>query len=171
MARNANTKTREVEEYIPDVETNRDDPDPFAVGIEPATATEMAAVERGLADMSGRSNNYIARAQRKVRDLFVAKVKWVRNYTITHRKTGVVIEPKTGAQLFDAIMEHGDDTESKIIDDIVEAIKDCSHLRRGLPEALRSQSGQASSAVTPSKDGAVSAVDEKSGQSPISTST
>jgi hypothetical protein len=149
MARQAKAALIDVVEYVPNIENNRQDPDPFVVGLEPMTGDELKAFERVMGEMSGGKINFTERAQKLVENIFAKRVKWAKNYSIPHKRTKERLEPKNGAGLYRAIVENGDELECSIIDDIVEALKNHSHLRTGLLETLRSQSEPPPSATNP----------------------
>jgi hypothetical protein len=128
--------------FIPSIDGNRDDPDPFTVTIKPMTAGEMLRIERSLGDFTSAKINFAERAQTQVKSLLSSRVVSVHGYTVTHPKTGERVCPRNGAELYAAIMSYGDDKEASIIDEIVAAIKDVSKLKEGLREQLGSQSGQ-----------------------------
>lgn len=134
MAREARGTVDDEVDFIPSIDGNRDDPDPFTVTIKPLTAGELAKIERGMGNFSGHKVNFTERAQAHVKMIFERRVVSVRGYSIVHPKTGAKIEPKTGPELYTAIMDHGDDHETDIIDEIVAAVKDASKLREGLRE-------------------------------------
>ncbi len=140
MAREAKGTIVDEAEYIPIVDNNREDPDPFGVSLLPMTAAESNELQRTLGELTGAKINFTERAQKAVRKIFEKRVLRVWNYSIPHIKTGERIRPQNGIGLYLAIMEHGDEKEAEIIDDIVQAVKDQSHLRAGLRETLRSQS-------------------------------
>lgn len=127
-------------EYIVDIDDNRQDEDPFGVVLLPMTAAEVNAIERSAGEFTGGKINFTERAQLQVREIFAKRVVRVWNYSIPHKKTRERIRPQTGLGLYLAILEHGDEHESKVIDDIVQAVKLQSHLRKGLRETLSSQS-------------------------------
>ena len=140
MARNIAVDLEEVD-YVPDIEDNRNDPDPFVVRIKPMTAAEMKMLERSMGEMTaGKAANFLERADKVARAIFKRCVVSVRGYT-ARSKDGTVMTPSTGVELYDAVNSCGDPAESAVIDDIYAAIKDHSHLRAGLPEVLRSRSG------------------------------
>jgi hypothetical protein len=126
--------------FVPSIDDNRDDADPFTVTIKPMTAGEMLRMERGLGEFTTTKINFSERAQAHVKSVFEARVVRVYGYTIIHPKTGARICPRNGAELYAAIMDFGDDKEASIIDEIVSAIKDTSKLKDGLREQSGSRS-------------------------------
>lgn len=139
MGRTFKPITESEVEYAPDIADNRDDPEPFIVRLLPMTAAEVKDLERSMGDFTAAKMNVLDRATKHIRDVFKKRVVGVSRYSIMSRK-GEVVEPKTGIELYEAIIEHGDAKEATVIDDIYEALRDHSKLRAGLPEALRSRS-------------------------------
>lgn len=147
--------------YTPDIDNNRDDPDPFEVFIHPLSAGDMKVVEAGMGHFTGAKINFTERAQAQIRSVFSKYVTEVHGYAIRHNKTGERIEPRNGVALYTVIMDHGDDDESKVIDDIYAALKSVSHLREGLRETLRSRSTSLPAAIALHGNGVASAVDAR----------
>lgn len=165
MAREGKKAITDVVEYVPEIDNNRDDPDPFVVDIRPMLGEDLRELERSMGDFTGAKVNFTERAQKKAKEMFGKYVPGVRGYAIAHRLSGEMIRPRTGAGLYQVLTEHGDEHEQTIISDILEAVKNQSKLRAGLRETLRSRSEQASTA--PASGGtAAGGVDEKKPPSP-----
>lgn len=136
MGRVARTIMKEPAWYVPDIEDNRADPDPFRVQISPMSGAELNELEATQGKFTkGASVNFVKRGQLIVERLFSNRVHAVEGYSIAGET------PKDGAALYRAIMTHGDESEVAIIDDIVDAVKNASKLDDGLLEKLTSQSG------------------------------
>lgn len=158
MAREVLKIITEPVEYVPLIDGNRDDPDPFRVWLTPMTAAEMGAAERSMGQFSGGKVNFTERAQRQLRTILCEHITRVYGYTIPHKDSGARLAPINGTELYDAIWVHGDDHEASILGDIYNALRDQSHLREGLWERLRSQPGSRAPA-TPLSGGAASGAD------------
>lgn len=161
MAREAQKVTTDGVWYAPDIDGNRDDPDPFEVFIHPMTAGDMKRVERGMGEYTAGKINFAERGQKQVREIISKCVTDARGYSIWNTKTGEKITPRNGAALYAAIMDHGDDKEASILDDVFQAIKDASHLKAGLRETLRLRFGSPVPVTQSHGAGAASAVVER----------
>ena len=161
MGRNTKQIITEGTWFVPDIDNNRDDPEPFEVFIHPLSAGDMKTVEAGMGAFTSAKINFTERAHTQIKKVFAKYVTDVRGYSICHHKTGDRIEPRNGAALYNAIMDHGDDDEAKIIDDIYSALKSASHLREGLREILRLRSDSFPTRTEPHGNGVASVVDAR----------
>lgn len=134
MARQAKTIVKEPVWYVPDIEDNRADPDPFRVQISPMSGAELNELEATQGKFTKGDINFIKRGQTLVERIFSNRVLKVEGYAIAGKT------PTNGKELYQAIMGHGDESERSIVDDIVEAIKSASKLDEGLLGNLKSQS-------------------------------
>lgn len=129
--------------YIPDIDDNREDPDPFMVLISPLSGKDMRKLEQtGLGKLTKKGTvdiNFMERAQRLQERIIKERVLEVKNYAVMLEGSDKVIEPKNGEQLIVAIMNAGA-SEAGIIDDIVDALKDSSTLSEGALGNLKPQS-------------------------------
>ena len=128
--------------YVPDVEDNRDDPEPFMVLLSPLSGTEMRKLEQSMLGKITRNRgevNFLKRAQDVQEKIIKTRVLEVKNYGVRDAVTSDVFTPKDGAELLKAVLKSGA-SESEIIDDIIEALKDMSRLEEGLLGNLNSQS-------------------------------
>lgn len=145
--------------YVPDIDGNRADPDPFWVLLRPLSAAESARMHsaqamRGLKIKVG--DDGAVRTEGEAADLYSASeaskaqavrlaVLEVHGYSGRNATTGEVITPRTGAELVDFIERHAWDSEAAVLDDLYRAVTDRSHLERALGEA----SGSPSPTFTP----------------------
>ena len=171
MAREVSlTHEEDREEYVPDVDDNRDcaarndpaDP-PFVVEIEPMDGREFRKARlletkaiKGKRISMGSAQEADGKLKARV---IRTRCHAVQNYAIRDPRTGAVIRPSTGAELVDAILSPGvPASEMEILEDIFDAIVDRSLLDEGLLGKLRSVSGSCSAASAPgSAEGAPSA--------------
>lgn len=135
MPRNVSFKSEAVW-YAPDIDDNREQEDPFCVLIEPMSVREFRAIEAETTRMimnEARRKNGIRQDRDfgtdTMRKLITDRVKEVRGYVVQGARG--TLEPKNGADLFDAILE-GPATEYAILDDIAEALKNISKAEEGL---------------------------------------
>lgn len=127
------TKREDASWYIPDIDDNRQDPEPFMVLLGPLSGKDMQKLERATLGVSITRNqqaNFLERAHTLIARLIATCVQDVKNYSVSD-KDGNVFEPKTGEELMQAILTAGA-SELPILDDIVEALKDRSRLEEGL---------------------------------------
>jgi len=119
--------------YVPDIEDNRNDPEPFAVLISPLSGSEMRKLEQAgmqsLTKSRGQVNVY-KRIQDIQERIIRDRVLEVKNYSVA-KKDGTIFEPTNGKELLDAVLLSGA-AEAEVIDDIVEAMKDASRLEEGI---------------------------------------
>lgn len=129
--------------YVPDIDDNRDDPEPFMVLISPLSGADMRKLEQtGLGKLTKKGTadiNFMLRAQQLQERIIKERVNDVKNYAVMIEGTDQVLEPKNGAELIKAVMSAGA-SEAGIIDDIVEALKDSSTLSEGTLGNLKPQS-------------------------------
>jgi hypothetical protein len=116
--------------YVPDIDGNREDPDPFAILISPMSGAERASLERSAVMLEPGANGETTVAAR-VRD----RVIEVRGYRVTNVHTGRVITPTTGAGLVEAIAA-SPATEHGLVSLIVAAIQSRSVLTEGARKNL-----------------------------------
>lgn len=138
MARNVSlfTGNTDLVTYIPDVDNNRDDPDPFYVKIAPMTAAEFNQIMSisTARTKKGDKNSVVSFIENKLwatkQQVISKRVIEVGNYTV-HTREGTILEPKNGEALVDAVL-CADASELVILDDIFNAITDHSKLSEGL---------------------------------------
>ena len=123
--------------YIPDIDENRDDVDPFMVLLSPLSAADMRKLEQlGLGKVTKKGTaeiNFMERAQQLQERIIKERVLDVKNYSVMLQSTEgkeEVFTPTNGKELLKAIMQAGA-SEAVILDDIVEALKDSSMLDEG----------------------------------------
>lgn len=139
MGRNV-SKPEDWVTYVPNVEDNRDDPDPLTVEIKHLTSEQHRAYTRGL--LSGKGlRDPGKRSQQIVARIFASCVRSVRNYVLNG-------EPiTTGKDLF----ERG---ETLVIDDVYEAITSLSVLNEGMLGKSSSRSVSTPPGIAMSQGGA-----------------
>jgi hypothetical protein len=128
MARNLEAVAGEWVVYVPDIDDNRNDPDPLSVEILPLTAREMREivnVEAMRGRKSGDTAAAIASAQRKQ---FVAHVRNVKGYSLGGR-------PVVEAQ------DLYDNGEPEVVSDVEAAIQNMSKLSEGDLGKLQARRG------------------------------
>ena len=115
--------------YVPDIDDNREDPEPFMVLMSPLSGANMRKLESSnMGKITKRGEiNFMKRAQDIQERIITERVVEVKNYAVSNEDTGEVLEPKNGAELVKAIMVAGAG-EVDILDDIIEALKDSSKL-------------------------------------------
>ena len=111
------TTTEDWTPYIPDVDDNKDDPEPVSVELHPLTAEENRAYQRGLVGKR-IGGNLIERSHKVQERIFRDRVRNVKNY----RVNGVPV--LSGEDLF----KRG---EQAFIDDVYEALTNLSVLSKG----------------------------------------
>tara|TARA_A100001391_G_scaffold199581_2_gene182802 strand:+ start:375 stop:797 length:423 start_codon:yes stop_codon:yes gene_type:complete len=123
--------------YIPDIDENRDDVDPFMVLLSPLSAADMRKLEQfGLGKVTKKGTaeiNFMERAQQLQERIIKERVLDVKNYSVMLQSAEgkeEVFTPTNGKELLKAIMQAGA-SEAIILDDIVEALKDTSMLDEG----------------------------------------
>jgi len=119
--------------YTPDIDDNREDPDPFQVLISPLSGKEMRQLRSSLKlnSTSLESEDIMQAAEQReeeLKSLVVSRhVHGVKGYEAQHAGTGEVIEPKNGEELIVVILEAHPD-ELLVLMDIYEAIYKSSTL-------------------------------------------
>jgi hypothetical protein len=122
--------------YVPDIDDNREDDDPFRVLLQPMSGAELAAYERSLVPARSRARgktddgSVVARIDLLTEAIFRARVVEVLGYSVTIEKTGEVLTPKNGAELVEAV-KRGPATERPILLDILAALRERSVLSEG----------------------------------------
>lgn len=152
--------------YVPDVEGNRQDADPFWVRLRPLTANESMRIHsaqamRGLrvrvdaegkVETGGEAHDMWLASEASKAQVIRTAVLEVGGYSGRHVETGEVIEPKTGAELMDFIERHAWQSEAAVVEDLYRAVTDRTHLEAALGECSASRSG-GSTPATPASDG------------------
>ena len=123
--------------YIPDIDDNREDAEPFMVLLSPLSAADMRKLEQfGLGKFTKKGTteiNFMERAQQLQERIIKERVLEVKNYAVMLESAEgkeEVFTPTNGKELLKAIMQAGA-SEAIILDDIVEAMKDGSMLDEG----------------------------------------
>lgn len=168
MARSVEAFTESVW-YAPDIDSNRADPEPFAVRIKPMTARDAGAIERAIASgkVLGATDSEIAERVAAIEREFVRRqVVEVTGYAVIDETSGETVRPKNGEELLAAI-DKAPASERFILRDIVAAIDSRSHLSEGYrgksvaPSASGQAETQAGSGVAESAAGAMTAKSQK----------
>lgn len=147
--------------YVPEIDGNRADPDPFWVLLRPLSAAESARIHgaqamRGLKVRLG--DDGAVKTEGDATDLYAASeaaraqavrvaVLEVHGYSGRNTITGEVITPRTGAELVDFIERHAWDSEAAVLEDLYRAVTDRSHLERALGEGSGSPSDTSTAAT------------------------
>jgi hypothetical protein len=129
--------------YIPEIDNNREDPDPLCVELHPMSAEEHRAHQRGL--VTGKGQDIMARAHRITERIFKERVRNVRGY-VMHGKAIT-----TGEELYKL-------GETDVIDDIMKALTNISTLSEGLLGKSKSQSVSPLPGTMPPVSGGVPSV-------------
>ena len=159
------TRLEDAEWYVPDIEDNRADPDPFCVQLTPLSGAELTKFERVLGKITrGREINAVDRAVNLRDRIIIKRVLEVRNYAVLNKKTGKVFEATDGTSLIAAVNIAGGSEVDLVLDDIVQACKNHSKLEEGILENLASQSASVSRKTETSGDGAANGADETNEQ-------
>lgn len=144
--------------YVPDVDGNRQDPDPFWVRLRPLTANESMRIHsaqamRGLrvrfdaegkVETGGEAHDVWLASEAAKAQVIRTAILEVGGYSGRHGETGEVIQPKTGAELMDFIERHAWQSEAAVIEDLYRAVTDRTHLEASLGEASASRSATSS---------------------------
>jgi hypothetical protein len=124
--------------YIPDIDDNREDSEPFMVLLSPLSAADMRKLEQsGLGKVTRKGStdiNFMERAQQLQERIIRDRVLEVKNYSVllsNDEGKEELFTPSNGKELVKAIMSAGA-SEVVIFDDIVEALKDTSTLEEGI---------------------------------------
>lgn len=124
--------------YVPDIDDNREDSEPFMVLLSPLSAADMRKLEQsGLGKVTrkgGTDINFMERAQQLQERIIRDRVLEVKNYSVLLSDNDgkeELFTPTNGKELIKAIMSAGA-SEVAILDDVVEALKDSSTLEEGV---------------------------------------
>ena len=124
--------------YVPDIDDNREDSEPFMVLLSPLSAADMRKLEQsGLGKVTRKGSadiNFMERAQQLQERIIRDRVLEVKNYSVLLSNDDgkeELFTPSNGKELVKAIMSAGA-SEVVIFDDIVEALKDSSTLEEGI---------------------------------------
>ena len=142
--------------YVPDIDSNREDDDPFMVLISPLSGAEMRKLEQsGMAKITKAKGqfNFMKRAQEIQERIISERVIEVKNYSIVDPK-GETFSPENGKELLEAIL-YAPPSEAEILEDVLEALKDSSKLDEGVLGNLKPQSDSRSAETSLHGVGAV----------------
>lgn len=110
--------------YVPDIDNNRKEQDPFRVSLSSITSVEKQRIQR-----TNTSGEILERYWAVVADVVSEHVHDVKGYEIQDRH-GEWSMPKNGVELVDAI-NAGAPSEMPILEDIMKAIENHSALSEG----------------------------------------
>tara|TARA_R100000808_G_C2118091_1_gene130109 strand:+ start:152 stop:745 length:594 start_codon:yes stop_codon:yes gene_type:complete len=153
--------------YTPDIDDNRQDPDPFQVLLSPLSGKDMRQLRSSLKlkATSLENDDLMQAAERReeeLKALIVEKhVHDIRGFSAQHVGTGEIIEPKSGGELVKCILEAHPD-ELIVLHDIYEAIVKNSSLSEETKKKLNSQSDLPPLVIPDDRHGAVPSVEGKS---------
>jgi hypothetical protein len=149
--------------YVPDIDTNRSDPDPFWVLLRPLTANESASIHSAEAarhlkvrfdgangatiDRAAEAAEWVAATEAAMRKAISVAVIEVHGYSGRNVETGEVITPRNGAELVAFVEGHAWDSEREVMQDLYRAVTERSHLERALGEASAPRSGISSAEI------------------------
>ena len=142
--------------YVPDIDQNRADPDPFWVLLRPLTANESASIHSAEAarhlkvrfdgasgatiDRATEAAEWVAATEAAMSKAISVAVIEVHGYSGRNVDTGEIITPRNGAELVAFIEGHAWDSERAVVQDLYRAVTERSHLERALGEASASRS-------------------------------
>ena len=142
---------------VPDIDDNRQDPDPMKVKIRPLTARDKARIEHKVMVDAVRNSQEITEQHDSIMRMLVADAILEVTGYIAIDKDGKRKEIKTGNELVDAVMA-GPPTEARLLDDIYFALIDLSRLNDGVAKNSSGLPGSSSPQTTspgPPTDGGV----------------
>lgn len=117
--------------YVPDIDDNRDDPDPFRVELMPMDGVDYNRLQQSIVGkVTKRSGNYLEKAHKLTRRIVAKYCMVVESYSIK-TANGDTLQPTTGSALVKAVIQ-GPPAELEVLEDIVLALRDQSTLREGL---------------------------------------
>jgi len=134
--------------YLPNVDANRTDPDPFKVLIRPLSGREKRRIEREAVSvaLNGNGDGFEKVARSSVDRAILASVEEVCGYQAMDAQKRVT-EPHTAEELLEAILS-GPASELEVLDDIFFAITRASALEAGLEKNFDGRSSTSSPATT-----------------------
>jgi hypothetical protein len=117
--------------YTPDIDDNRDDPEPFRVVLTPLTVRQKRELDTAaqVSALKGEDVDEIAGDVifRAIRD----QVSRVVGYEVRNVVTGDIVAPHDGATLVNAVLD-APAREGAVLNDIYAAIVNASHLAKGV---------------------------------------
>ena len=146
--------------YVPDIDDNREDPEPFRVLISPISGKDMRALRSSLKlqATSLESEDLMQAAEQReeqLKGMIVSKhVHEVEGYSAVHVVTQEIIEPKDGETLVACILDSHPE-ELTVLNDIYEAILNSSTLSEDSKKKSNLQSSSQSPEMTDVKHGDV----------------
>ena len=144
--------------YVPDIDDNREDPEPFRVLLSPISGKDMRALRSSLKlqATSLESEDLMQAAEQReeqLKAMIVAKhIHEVEGYSAVHVVTQEVVEPKDGETLVACILDSHPE-ELTVLNDIYEAIVESSSLSEEAKKKSNSQSSLQSPETTGVKHG------------------
>lgn len=146
--------------YVPDIDDNREDPEPFRVLISPISGKDMRALRSSLKlqATSLESEDLMQAAEQReeqLKGMIVSKhVHEVEGYSAVHVVTQEIIEPKDGETLVACILDSHPE-ELTVLNDIYEAILNSSTLSEDSKKKSNLPSSSQSPEMTDVKHGDV----------------
>lgn len=154
--------SNEAKWYAPDIDDNRNDPDPFKVKIEPMTAREFNALQReAFGGGMTKGSNFLEKAESIKESVIKKRVVDVYGYSV-ETPTGR-LTPRNGAELYSAVLQAGAN-ELVILDDVFAAIQSASHLEAGLVGKSSGPLDSSTGEISGNGDGGVASADETKAQ-------
>lgn len=168
MAREVCGAREDAEWYVPEVDDNREDENPFRVFILPMLGRDLKKLEhQNIQRLNPKKNKDALGAwdQRQweiKKRVLVERVLEVEGYAV-RRPTGEVFRPRNGKELWEAVLMTGS-SELAVIEDIFEAIQDMSKLEEGLKKNSSSPSDSSSAETASDGGGAAQSAKETTTQ-------
>lgn len=132
--------------YVPDIDDNKQDPDPFQVLISPLSGKDLRQLRSSLKlkATSLENDDLMQAAERReeeLKGLIVAQhVHEVKGYIAQNVSTGAITEPSSGSELVECILSSHPE-ELAVLADIYEAILKSSKLSEDVKKKQSLQSG------------------------------
>lgn len=137
--------------YVPDIDENRDDPEPFRVFLRTLTGADFNKLRSKAMGRvtSGRASVWMKRNQRLIRRIVAEYVLRVEGYALG-RPDGTRAEPTNGRELVKEITDKRTPaSEWTVLDDIAQALQKQSALRDGLEGNFDASSDISPAPTTP----------------------
>jgi len=130
--------------YVPDIDDNRDDPEPMRMLIEPMSTSEARRLSNRIYSFTKKKRGEIHRTRALIEKIISTRVIQVENYSITVKSNGQKKRHiiKTGQDL----AEWG---EEAVITDVMKAIQDSSSVEEGFLKNSDSPSASLPAEIPP----------------------
>ena len=162
--------------YLPDIDENRKDPDPFMVLIGPVDGATMRKcrssmkAHSGALDQEAIVDTLLDREERLRLRVVADHVFDVSGYSVKDTKTGKISAPRNGQELVDVIMDDGTpESEAAILGDVYTAIVSFSALGEDVKKKQSAQSGSSTQTMTGEKAGDAAVAGVQTSQTKITS--